>query len=115
MIQSIINENNWPSDSESSENFCLVKTGFIDELTGLHGRDVFLDGGNPRMSVGGTGDVLAGTIAGLLASGISPWAASRMGVFLLREAGVLAGEELGPGMLAKDVPFYVSKILSKLI
>ncbi len=115
LIQSIITENNWLSHSVSSENFCLVKTGSIDELTGLHGREVFLKGGNPRMSVGGTGDVLAGTIAGLLASGISPWAASRMGVYLLREAGMLAGEELGPGMLAKDIPYFISRVLSKLI
>ena len=115
LITSIINENNWSADLESSENFCLIKTGYVDQITGLHNREVSLEGGNPRMSVGGTGDVLAGIIAGLLASGIKPWPATRIGSYLLRKAGVLAGDELGPGMLAKDVPIFVSKVLSKLI
>ena len=58
LITSIINENNWSADLESSENFCLIKTGYVDQITGLHNREVSLEGGNPRMSVGGTGDVL---------------------------------------------------------
>ena len=115
LVESIINENKWLSNSESSENFCIIKTGFVDELTGLHNREVIVEGGNPRMSVGGTGDVLAGIIGGLLASGVPPWPSARIGTFLMRIAGVDAGEELGPGMLAKDVPFFVSKALSKLI
>ena len=115
LIESIVNENGWFANSSKSENFCLIKTGYVDELTGLHNRKVSLEGGNPRMSVGGTGDVLAGIIAGLLASGVKPWPAARIGSYLLRVAGEDAGKELGPGMLAKDVPIYVSKLISKLI
>jgi len=115
LTESIVNENGWSVNSELSENFCLIKTGYVDELFGLHNRKVTLEGGNPRMSVGGTGDVLAGLIAGLLASGVKPWPAVRIGSYLLRVAGEDAGNELGPGMLAKDVPIFVSKVLSKLI
>ena len=115
LIESIVNENGWFANTKMSENFCLVKTGYVDEITGLHNRKVTLEGGNPRMSVGGTGDVLAGIIAGLLASGLRPWPAARIGCYLLRAAGEDAGAELGPGMLAKDVPIYVSKLISKLI
>ena len=115
LVESIVIENGWHMNFESSENFCLIKTGYIDELFGLNNRNVTLEGGNPRMSVGGTGDVLAGIIAGLLASGLKPWPAARIGSYLLRVAGADAGEELGPGLLAKDVPLFVSKVLSKLI
>lgn len=43
--------------------------------------------GNPGMATGGTGDVLAGLLAGLLAQGISPAAAAVAGVYLHGEAG----------------------------
>ena len=88
---------------------------YVDELFGLHNRHVKLSGGNPRMSVGGTGDVLAGITAGLLASGVKPWPATRIGAYLLRVAGEEAGKEFGPGLLAKDVPIFVSKVLANLI
>ncbi|HSG06557.1 MAG TPA: NAD(P)H-hydrate dehydratase, partial [Nitrospiria bacterium] len=38
--------------------------------------------GNPAMATGGTGDVLTGVIAGLLAQGYPPGEAARIGVFL---------------------------------
>ena len=41
-------------------------------------------GGNPRMSMGGTGDLLAGCLGGLLGLGLSPWGASDL-EFLLDE------------------------------
>ena len=47
------------------------------------------------MSVGGTGDLLSGCIAGLIAQGMSPWAASRLGCALLRTAGLSAALEYG--------------------
>jgi NAD(P)H-hydrate epimerase len=43
--------------------------------------------GNPRMAVGGTGDVLAGVAAGLMARGASPFDAARMAVLWVTCAG----------------------------
>ena len=63
------------------------------------------------MAMGGTGDLLAGTIGGLLALGISAWGAARLGTWLLRQAGELAGEEIGPGLVAEDVPQFLSRVL----
>lgn len=59
---------------------------------------------NPGLASGGTGDVLSGAIAGLLAQGLGPQAAAVCGVYLHARAGELAREELGDaGMLASDV------------
>src|SRR5664279_3501676 len=42
---------------------------------------------NPALATGGTGDVLAGTLGGLLAQGLPPFAAARLGVYLHGIAG----------------------------
>jgi NAD(P)H-hydrate epimerase len=60
---------------------------------------------NPALASAGTGDVLAGGIAGLLAQGLSPIDAARAGVYLHGMAGELLSEEYGvSGGLAGDLP-----------
>lgn len=56
--------------------------------------------GNPGMASGGTGDVLSGVLAGLLAQGYEPVIAARLGVFLHGLAGDLAAETTGFEALA---------------
>jgi NAD(P)H-hydrate epimerase len=59
---------------------------------------------NPGLASGGTGDVLAGAIAGLVAQGLSLRDAAVAGVFLHSQAGEMAGNEMGnAGMLASDL------------
>jgi NAD(P)H-hydrate epimerase len=59
---------------------------------------------NPALATAGTGDVLAGTIAGMLAQGLEPAAAARVGVFLHGQAGLLAREGFGvAGVVASDL------------
>ncbi|MHB0878507.1 MAG: ADP-dependent NAD(P)H-hydrate dehydratase, partial [Anaerolineae bacterium] len=59
---------------------------------------------NPALASGGTGDVLSGAIAGLLAQGLAPAAAARLGVYLHGVAGELARRELGvSGVVAGDL------------
>lgn len=71
--------------------------------------------GNSAMTVGGTGDVLTGVIAGILAQGASPFAAARVGTFATGVAGDLAFEEKSFGLLATDVidkiPFVIRRYL----
>jgi NAD(P)H-hydrate epimerase len=58
----------------------------------------------PALATAGTGDVLAGTIVGLLAQGLSPWAAARAGVYLHGLSGELVGRKIGvAGAVAEDV------------
>ncbi len=104
-----------PSDAlseQSGEGSSIVVTGPSDEITGAQGRHCYATGGNPRMAVGGSGDLLAGTIGGLLAQGMPAWPASRLGCALLREAGARAAKTKGPGLLAEDVPVHIAHALS---
>ena len=59
---------------------------------------------NPGLASAGTGDVLAGTIAGLLAQGLGTWEAAMTGVYLHGLAGEMGREEVGEaGLLASDL------------
>jgi hydroxyethylthiazole kinase-like uncharacterized protein yjeF len=59
---------------------------------------------NPGLASGGTGDVLAGTIAGLAGQGLSLLNAAVAGVFLHSQAGEMALQEMGnAGILASDL------------
>jgi len=71
--------------------------------------------GNPYMSVGGTGDVLAGMTAGLLSMGAAPFEAARMAAYLNGRAGDHAAERYGPGMMATDVIDEVPRSLLRCI
>ena len=110
---------NWIEDIESApdllagfgERRVIVRTGPEDIIIGSAGRGGIGGGGNPRMSMGGTGDLLAGCIGGLLGLGLSPWGAARLGVHLMRVAGKLAEKEIGPGMVADDIPQFLSRAL----
>jgi NAD(P)H-hydrate epimerase len=60
---------------------------------------------NPALATGGTGDVLAGAIGSLLAQGLDPFAAARLGVYLHGLAGDQGRERFGDaGLLASDLP-----------
>ncbi len=60
---------------------------------------------NPALATGGTGDVLAGAIGSLLAQGLTPYAAARLGVYLHGTAGDGLRERYGDaGLLASDLP-----------
>jgi NAD(P)H-hydrate epimerase len=59
---------------------------------------------NPGLSSAGTGDVLAGVIAGLVAQGLTPFDAASLGVFLHGQAGDTVRNEIGDtGMIASDL------------
>ena len=99
-------------DFSLSSGATLLLKGEIDYITdGLYFKNNYT--GHPRMAVGGTGDLLSGCIAGLLAQGMSPWAAARLGCALLRGAGAAAATEYGPGLSASDVPEHIARTLAE--
>jgi NAD(P)H-hydrate epimerase len=60
--------------------------------------------GNPGMGTGGSGDVLTGVIGGLLAQGVAPLAAARLGVWVHGAAGDRAAAARGQlGLIAGDL------------
>lgn len=71
--------------------------------------------GNPGMACGGSGDVLAGLIGGLLAQGLSPLDAARAGAWLHGHAGDLCAARLtAASMNAEDVAAELPKAFRAL-
>jgi len=70
------------------------------------GEFAVVDGMNPAMGTGGSGDVLAGVISGILAAGVSSFEAAGRGAALHQAAGRVAFERNGwflAGELAKAI------------
>ena len=64
--------------------------------------------GNPGMATGGTGDVLAGMVAALLAQLLDAEAACRLGVYLHGVAGDLAEADVGEmSLIASDLADHI--------
>ena len=72
--------------------------------------------GNDGMGTGGSGDVLAGLLAGLCAQGAEPTAAAMAGVYLHGLAGDLAAAELGRrAMLPSDLLAHLPAAFRRLL
>lgn len=71
--------------------------------------------GNAGMTVGGTGDVLAGVVGGLLSKNVPAYNAARIGAFVCGCAGDLAFEEKWYSLLATDVAEKIPRVLSKFL
>ena len=70
---------------------------------------------NPALASGGTGDVLAGAIAGLLTQGIAPFEAAACGVYLHGAAGEEARNALGDtGVIARDLLGELPRVIKRL-
>jgi NAD(P)H-hydrate epimerase len=70
---------------------------------------------NPALASGGTGDVLSGIIGALLAQGLAPGPAARLGVYLHGAAGESVRDRFGDaGLLASDLPDAVPTIRKRL-
>lgn len=71
--------------------------------------------GNPGMATGGSGDVLTGVIAALLAQGLPPWEAARLGVHLHGLSGDLAAQQLTQfGLIARDLIRFLPDALQQV-
>lgn len=69
-------------------------------------------GGGPGMATGGSGDVLAGIIGGLLARGADAQTAAAWGVWAHGESGRLLAHSAGPiGFLARQLLPAISRLL----
>lgn len=97
------------------------KLGFTIFLKG--NIDVISDGGhvklnrtgNPAMTVGGTGDVLAGITGGLLAKGVSPFNSARIAAFTNGAAGDLVFKDIGYSMMATDIIEKIPLVLKSFL
>jgi len=74
------------------------------------GRAAITTGAPPTLATGGTGDVLAGLIGGLLAQGMEPFLAASAGAWMHGRAALLHGE----GLIAEDVVAMLPKVWTEL-
>ena len=66
---------------------------------------------SPAMTVGGTGDVLTGITAGLLAKKVQPFEAACAAAFINGSAGLEASKELGLHITASDVANRIANVM----
>ena len=90
-------------DFSARQKVIVVFKGAHTTVTLPDGRAFFNTTGNPGMATAGSGDVLTGIIAALLAQGLSPAAAAVCGVFLHGRAGDRAFSDKGNGLIASDI------------
>ena len=91
------------SAAESWRHIVVLK-GACTVVAHPDGRTAISPWVNPGMATGGTGDVLAGLIAGFLAQGMEPFDAACLGVFVHGLAGNIARRATGEvAMVAGDV------------
>jgi NAD(P)H-hydrate epimerase len=91
-------------DAATTWGQVVVLKGATTVVADPEGRSALNDGGNAALATAGTGDVLAGAIAGLLAQGLTPFDAATLGVYLHSAAGRILRDDLGDmGTIASDL------------
>ncbi len=110
-----------PDDIEERAEYVRSASSGSGAVVLLKGAvDVISDGvrtklnrsGCPGMTVGGTGDVLAGMCAGLAAKGMGLFDAARLGSYIAGIAGERAEASQGPGMMATDMLDHIGPALT---
>ena len=117
-----------PSESIQSDRLEIAEKfaqqwGQIIVLKGAHTiiaapgeKSRILISADPALARAGSGDVLAGLITGLLAQGVTPYAAAVSGTWIHARAGALAAKRVGSAaaVLAGDISSSIGQVISSM-
>lgn len=105
------------SDKIAAARAATAQTGAIVVLKGADtviaaadGTAAIDDTAPPDLATGGSGDVLAGIVLGLLAQRVPTFEAAAMAVWMLGQAA----HTVGPGLIADDLPDALTGIVARL-
>lgn len=97
-------------------NILILLKGRYTALVRPDGKVYFNSSGTPAMATAGSGDVLTGVIAGLMAQGYKPEVAALIGAYVHGRAGEIAAEEQGEyGVIASDIAANIGKAIKQIM
>lgn len=98
--------------SLAREHRCtFLAKGIVDTIVDEQGNKTEIPGGNPGLTVGGTGDALAGLVAGLIAQGMDHAEACALASSAVKQAG----DQLFPDFGYAYTTAHVIRILPKFL
>ncbi|NRR34393.1 NAD(P)H-hydrate dehydratase [Oxalobacteraceae bacterium] len=102
-------------DAAARWNATVVLKGARSLIAAPDGHAWVHEGGNVGLAISGSGDTLAGIIAGLAARGANPVQAAAWGVALHARAGDRLAARIGPhGFLAREIPAEIPGLLREM-
>jgi NAD(P)H-hydrate epimerase len=91
----------------------------VDIITSHDGKTLLNETGNPGMTVGGTGDVLAGVVGGFISQDMSSFDAASIGAFVCGAAGdqlqIFKGHGYTASDLAREIPYTVKRFFDQYV
>ena len=103
-----------PNELAEKLNATVLLKGANDEIS--DGRRTRLNRtGTPAMTGAGTGDVLAGAVAGLLAKGMTPFDSACLAAYICGKAGEYAFTDKSYGLIATDIVEEIPHVLRDLL
>jgi ADP-dependent NAD(P)H-hydrate dehydratase / NAD(P)H-hydrate epimerase len=97
-------------DAAAASGATIVLKGPDTVVAEPGGRVSIAENAPPWLATGGSGDVLAGIVSGLLTSGMSSFEAASAAVWLHGDAG----NAVGPGLIAEDLPDALRGVYGQL-